>query len=113
MRWSDGVLTAAAAQPDGTVRRSADDVFLDLLDYRNRRGQRLSDSKHAGMFAPKAFASSPEAEGYTIRDFEKAMQRLFAAGRIRMRDYGSPSRCMRYLVAEQPGDPDTKAAADA
>jgi hypothetical protein len=53
----------------------------------------LSNNPHAGNYAPRVFAKTLEAKerGLTERDFEGAMQRLLAAGKIRVERYGRPS----------------------
>jgi RecA-family ATPase len=87
-------------------RRTAERVFLDLLDATTNQGRNLSDSKHAGNFAPKTFAASPNAERYSQKNLAAAMERLFAAGAIRMEPYGRPSDERRRIVraVEEAGD---------
>lgn len=89
-------------------RRAVDRVFLDLLDATMRHGRNVSDSKHAGNYAPKTFAASPNAERYSKKDFAGAMERLFDAGEIRMEVYGRPSdqrRCIVRVVKEASDEP--------
>jgi RecA-family ATPase len=79
-------------------RRSAEHIFLDLLDATAHQGRNISDSKHAGNYAPKTFAASPKAERYTKKELASAMERLFAADEIRMELYGRPSDERRRIV---------------
>jgi RecA-family ATPase len=72
-------------------RRAAERVFLDLLDAATRQRRNVSDSKHAGNYAPKTFAASPNAEHYNQKELAAAMERLFAAGALRMEQYGRKS----------------------
>jgi RecA-family ATPase len=91
MRWQRGVLVPLSASNDFAglaSRRSAEEVFLRCLDEANAAGRRVSDSKHAGNYAPKVFSKSPSAEEYKARDLTLAMERLFSAGTIRMMAYG-------------------------
>jgi len=91
MRSSNGIL--------GSIkRRAVEQVFLDLLDAATRQNRNVSDSKHAGNFAPKTFAASPNAERYNQKDFARAMERLFAEGQIKMEVYGRPSDQRRRMV---------------
>jgi RecA-family ATPase len=87
-------------------RRAAEHVFLDLLDATTRQGRNVSDSKHAGNYAPKTFAASPDAERYSSKDFAAAMERLFTAGKIRMEQYGrkSDTRSRIVRVVKAAGD---------
>jgi RecA-family ATPase len=52
-------------------RRAVEQVFLDLLDAATRQNRNVSDSKHAGNFAPKTFAASPNAERYNQKGFRQ------------------------------------------
>ena len=83
---------------DAIERSAANRVFLDLLDAATRQGRNLSDSKHAGNYAPKVFAASPNAERYRQRDLAVAMERLFADGQIRMDVYGRAGDQRRRMV---------------
>jgi hypothetical protein len=65
---------------------------------RHKERAHISDSKHAGNYAPKTFAASPNADRYSKKDFAGAMERLFDAGEIRMEVYGRPSDQRRHIV---------------
>jgi hypothetical protein len=89
-------------------RRAAEHVFLDLIDAATRQGRNVSDSKHAGCYAPKKFAASPNAEGYSQKDLAAAMEHLFTAGEIVMEQYGrkgDPRRRMVRVVREAGNEP--------
>ena len=73
-------------------------MFLDLLDAAIKRGRNISDSKHAGNYAPKTFAASPNADRYSQKELAAAIERLFGAGEIRMEGYGRPSDQRRRIV---------------
>jgi RecA-family ATPase len=115
LRWQAGMLaplncptgfTAAAASVN------AEGAFLDLLARWTRENRPVSDNVRAGNFAPKMFASSPDRQGFNVRDFSQAMQRLFAAGRIAVRSYGRASDMRHRIeaVAEPGQDHDDNAA---
>lgn len=68
---------------DRTQRENrADEIFLKLLDQREHQSRRVSHKERAGNFAPKVFAKMRGAERLQRKDFEQAMERLFAAGEI-------------------------------
>ena len=104
LRWRNGVFVVD--QPTGIIgsieRRTADRVFLELLDATWEENQRVSSRSHSGSnYAPKLFAKRPEnRERFTKADFECAMQRLFAAGEIIDLEYGRPSD-PRYRIARK------------
>jgi hypothetical protein len=79
----------------------ADDVFLKLLRRFCEQGRNLSDKPTANAYAPRMFVDEPEAKEQQLRlpDMMDAMRRLFTAGRIRMQDYGRPSRPSFKMVA--------------
>jgi RecA-family ATPase len=111
LEWCDRLLVPVLPATGilGTIeRRAAERVFLDLLDAATQSGRNVSDSKHAGYFAPKLFAASPNAERYSQRELASAMERLFANGQIRMDLYGRPGdhrRRMVRVIGEASGEP--------
>ncbi|RDD62002.1 ATPase [Ferruginivarius sediminum] len=101
LRWSDGVF--ALDQPDtGMVasieRGQAETVFLECLDKLTARGTHVSESPHAGNYAPKVISRMPERGRFKVRDIERAMQRLFSDGDIKNESYGPPSRLKTRIV---------------
>jgi RecA-family ATPase len=101
LRWHNGVLVPTSA-PTGLAamaeRADADAVFLALLAQCTAENRPVSDSRNAGNFAPKLFGARPDRQGFSRREFEAAMQRLFATGKIRMTPYGRTSD-MRHRIA--------------
>jgi hypothetical protein len=73
-------------------------VFLALLDRTEVTQQRLSDSKNAGNYAPRVFARRPDSEGYSTKEFEKAMAALFTRNQIVMQSYGRPGDSHQRVV---------------
>lgn len=100
LRWRDGVFV-----PDGApgslaqiaAEAQVDDVFLRCLDAKTAQGIDTSH-KQGRNHAPKIFAAMPEAGGLKARAFEKAMERLLSAGRIRVTEVGPKSRTHIRLV---------------
>jgi hypothetical protein len=111
LEWRDKLLVPVLRSTrilGSKERRAAEQVFLDLLDAATRQRRNVSDSKHAGNYAPKTFAASPNAERYSQKDLAAAMERLFAEGEIRMEQYGRKgdprSRIVRMVkeVGDEP-----------
>jgi len=100
VRWQDGVFVPVAGM--GTLEklaaeRGADELFLKLLDRFRDQGRNVSDKPSANNYAPAMFATDPEGKGRR-KDLGAAMARLFAARKIRVEDYGRPSRpCTRVV----------------
>jgi hypothetical protein len=89
----------------GTIaRRAAEQVFLDLLDKITVEGRPASESSRAGNYAPRLFASRPERSGHTERDFKRAMEQLFADGRITAETYGRADQDRRRIVRTAPAE---------
>ncbi len=87
-------------------RRGAERVFLELLAKTAEEGRAVSSSPNGVNFAPRLFARRRDREGLKRRDFERAMEALFADGRIRLETFGKPSDNRRRLVATGEEDDD-------
>jgi len=95
MPWNypgQGLSSAELAE----IERTAELVFLQLLHKYLLQGRAVSD-KTRGSYAPKVFARESEAKAakVNVAMFEGAMERLFAAGKIKLEGpaYGGrPSR---------------------
>src|SRR5262249_25650725 len=107
LRWSDGVFVSAAQPADFDFlmnRPDPEEVFLDLLAEIRNQKRHVSASKHASNYAPKFFAKRPpdRRQKYVRKDFEEAMERLFASNRIKVAEYGRPSDQREEIVASDP-----------
>ncbi len=91
LRWHDGAFVVEQA-PTGVFgsidRQAAETAFLDCLDATTAQGRDVSDARNSPRYAPKVFEAMTQARGYRTRDLTKAMERLFAAGRIRVGEVG-------------------------
>jgi RecA-family ATPase len=103
LRWQNGLFLPQAAM--GTTAKmaaeqAADNLFLKLLDKFQAQGRNVSHQKSANAYAPAVFAKDPEAKAAGIRKpvLVEAMERLFAATRIKVEDYGRPSNPHTKLV---------------
>lgn len=89
--WRDGVFVAESSETTlmaGLRQRNAETVFLDMLDQMEREGRSVSDSSRAGNYAPRIFAGRPGRQGLKVEDFRRAMENLFAAGKVRVGEHG-------------------------
>ncbi len=96
LRWHNGLFLPQAAM--GTLdkmaaEQAADNLFLKLLDKFQAQGRNVSHQKSANSYAPAVFAKDSEAKAAGIRKpvLVEAMDRLFAASRIKVETYGRPS----------------------
>ena len=103
VRWKGGLFLPVAGVGNLeklAAEQKADQLFLTLLDRFEQQGRGVSDKRSANAYAPTMFAADPEAKAGGIRkdDFGAAMNRLFAAGKIRNERYGPPHRGWSKLV---------------
>jgi hypothetical protein len=100
LHWGNGLILPAGVSTPSYFRRSADDVFLALIDATAQEGQRVSPKPKAGNYAPTLFMkrSPKEREDYQRADFERAMQRLLQCRKLTIAPYGSPSNDTRMIV---------------
>jgi len=85
-------------------KRRVDDTFLELLTTYEAQGRHVSD-KPSANYAPTVFARDPAAKSTSRKGLEGAMNRLFAAGQIRVEMVGRPARQLRKLTRVAPADP--------
>jgi RecA-family ATPase len=86
--WSNGILrpiderfmTDAERLQHKLRQGAACQAFLDCLDRLTDQGRPVSHSSQAKNYAPKIMA--PLVEGFSKRELEQAMEKLFADGRI-------------------------------
>lgn len=81
----------------GAAQGRVDRLFLELMAAYEAEGRSLSDSTGRN-FAPYLFAQDGRAKGTTKTGFVGAMNRLFAAGQIRVETVGTGSHQRRKLV---------------
>jgi RecA-family ATPase len=95
VRWRDGVFVTESGT--GSLEKlaadqRADEVFITLLKQLEQQGRSVNDKPSSPTFAPKVFSEQPTANGMNKKALAGAMQRLFAANKIRICEYGRPSR---------------------
>jgi RecA-family ATPase len=100
LQWEDGCFVmegSAAAPQQAAATATADQRYLECLDATTMQGRHVCPAKGRG-FAPKAFAEMPQANGMTVRAFQQAQERLFAAGAIVVEPYGPPSKGTKRIA---------------
>jgi RecA-family ATPase len=90
LAWADGALRPvdeahmtytdrlAAEQRQGAARQA----FLDQLDQFTAQGRAVSHSAQARNYAPRFMRANGGSDEFTVRELERAMNDLFAQGRI-------------------------------
>jgi RecA-family ATPase len=95
VRWLNGVFVPESSGSGSLEKlaadQKADELFVTLLKQLEQQGRSVNDKPSSPTYAPKVF-SEPTANGTNKKSMAGAMHRLFAAGRIRVGEYGRPSR---------------------
>ena len=105
LRWQNGMFLPVGGISNLdklAAEQAAQRMFLDLLNRFNSQNRNLSDKSSANNYAPTMFAKEKEAREAGIKKaaFETAMRNLFAADKIRIEAYGSPSKGWTRLVVK-------------
>jgi RecA-family ATPase len=115
LRWRDGVYVAeGVGAPEKQAERvlerlaaeeRADTLFLTILRRFAEQGRNVSD-KLSSSYAPSVFADEPEAKAAKAskKALTEAMARLFAARKIRVVTFGSPSKMRSKIVEAGAGE---------
>ena len=103
LRWKNGLFVPVGGVSNLekiAAEQKANDTFCAQIIQFSQQGRNISAKQNAPTYAPTEFAKEPEAKKLGIRkaDFEAAMRRLLATGKIRVEAYGPPSRGWTRLV---------------
>ena len=109
LRYQSGLFLpeAGVSDLDRAARGArAEEVFIDLLRQFSGKSRNVSDKATAPNYAPTVFVKEEDAKRYRFKkpEMEQAMRGLFRADRIRVEDYGRPSRPSYRLVAAVAGE---------
>lgn len=77
VRWQDGVFIAAQSPLASENEARAERVFLSLIERNAAQGRYFT-----AMLAPRELAAMPGSEGLSKQVLKRAMERLFAAGKL-------------------------------
>jgi RecA-family ATPase len=99
LRWKAGVFVTEPKT--GSFEKIADDAktdhaFLDLFDRFTAEGRNVGEGRTSPNYAPTMFAR--ENTGFTKRQFEDAMARLFRDKKIRVETYGKTSNLHQRIA---------------
>jgi RecA-family ATPase len=100
VRWREGVFIREENDSGfdslaGDMK--ADHAFLDLLKMMIGQGRDVS-TKPSPAYAPTIFAAHPQGKRITKRKYRAAMERLLAAGKIRIEQVGPASKRRERIV---------------
>lgn len=103
LTWQNGVFVAdrpITGLDRMAASAKAERLFLAFLREVQEQGRKVN---HSGgqTYAPKVFADHPKAEGVTKTAFAKAMENLFASGKIVTGEDGPPSKRRQFLVVAE------------
>ncbi|WP_336489723.1 AAA family ATPase [Methylobacterium nigriterrae] len=105
VRWERGLfwreVREQASGEDGNKVLEAETIFMQMLTAYTDQGRPVSATPSAN-YAPTLFASDPEARGVSRNRLKLAMNRLFAADRIRVEEIGPPSRRQKRIIEVGP-----------
>jgi RecA-family ATPase len=102
LRWRDGVFELEDDAPVRSARVAAreaqvEEIFLDLLDAYASEGRPVC-ARSGSNYAPTRFAEDARADGASRDVLRAAMNRLFAAGRVKNEEHGPPSKRSTRIV---------------
>ena len=89
----------------GIAENAADKLFLQLLADFTAQGRTVSAQRSSRTHAALQFAQTPAGKRFKRQGFEAAMERLFAAKRIRVEQVGPASKRKEVIVAVVPDMP--------
>lgn len=95
LRWSKGVFVIDDKAEGRSIMTEV--IFLQLLDAYAAEGRDVGAAR-AMNYAPTVFARDPRAQRTTKKQFEVAMNEMFASGEIAVEECGPPSRRRTRIV---------------
>jgi RecA-family ATPase len=108
IRWEDGafVREGSATETAGAfgalnAMLEAEAVFLNLLGQYTTQGRNVGASP-SSSYAPVQFAREPQAKGIKAKAFTAAMNSLFQKNRIRVEQFGPPSKPRNRIALVEP-----------
>lgn len=98
LRWKAGVFLndMGASFSEVAAHAKAERIFLELLRAYTK-DQRWVSTSTGHAYAPKVFADDQRRDGVTKAGFAAAMNRLFAAGKLQLGEYGPKSRRIKRI----------------
>ncbi|CAA7621149.1 bifunctional DNA primase/polymerase [Magnetospirillum sp. UT-4] len=103
LKWDDGALMPIERETGffGAMERGrAETAFIEALRKLEKQGREASPSVNAGSYAPKLIKAMPEGKGHRLEDLRRAMETLFADGRITVVEVGR-HKSKRIVVCDK------------
>jgi RecA-family ATPase len=105
LRWRNGLFLPESGSGGNHLEKlaeeaKADTAFLDLLDRFAEQGRNVGPAPTSNNYAPTVFAK--EGCGFNRKQLDAALRRLFAAGRIKVENYGRASHEHQRLARVGP-----------
>ena len=101
MRWHEGAFVLDGMGEDGLQKLNRDlkieQTFLELLDLYRTQDRHVSPSP-SRTYAPTMFSKDPAANGIGPKAFERAMNILLTADKIKIETDGPPSKRRQHLA---------------
>jgi RecA-family ATPase len=103
IRYNSGAFVCEVQNSGGWLsdkirRENAEIAFIEGLKELASKGQRCNAGKTQQNYAPKLIAKRTTAgEGWSSKELEQAMNRLFKGGRIEIVEDGPPSKRRKFL----------------
>jgi RecA-family ATPase len=107
LHWQSGIFVAGKCFLSDSMsqqrEKSAEECFLRLIDVFTSQGRNLSSSKNSSNYAPKLMTKNSEG-GFSTRDMEGAMERLFRKNLIKIEAYGRGKNPAQKIVIIKAGE---------
>lgn len=101
VRWDGGIFKVATSGGNPFnhygAQENAERIFLELLSAYGAEGRNVAAA--GPTYAPALFAKDARADGLNRRALADAMNRLFQSHRIRVEEFGPPSRRRTRIIA--------------
>jgi RecA-family ATPase len=102
LRWHDGAFVAEGGpDADAAEAAEAEHVFLEMLDGYTTEGRSVGPNEGKN-YAPSVFSKDARSRAFDSKALAAAMNRLFAAGAIRVVEVGPPSKRRAMIIRSEP-----------
>lgn len=101
IRWKEGVFVTDTGMGNNVVDHLArQKAFLEALRAAKATGRHPSEAKNSPRYAPRMLATIPSTKGIGVRGLERAMNDLFAAGKIAVGSVTGADRHPQSCIVE-------------
>src|SRR5262249_55672411 len=98
--WEGGVFNPIVdgEERDRAREKDACDVFVKMLEQFHKEGRDVDSKPRSGSYAPRVFSEHVMSGTVDKDHFKRAMDTLLQAGRIKVEEYGRPSKRRERLI---------------